>query len=93
MEDSLAIIADISPIIEWEQTFLVLDWTDLAYKALGQAQDARDDVSLKGLKFALQVADQNPGVYIDQVTEAEHLGTVHKVLSVLQQCEKPLLSR
>ena len=93
MEDSLAVTADLRPIIKWEQTFLVLAWTDLTYKALGQAQDARDNVSLKGLKYALQVADQHPGVDIDQVTEAEHLGTVHKVLSVLQQREKPLLSR
>ena len=93
MEDSLAVTADIRPVIKWEQALLVLARADLTHKTLGQAQDARDDVGLERFKLAPQVCDQNPGVDVDQVTEAEHLRAVHKVLPVLKHQQKPLISR
>ena len=83
MEDSLAVTADICSVIEREQAALIFARADFAHKALGHAQDTRDDVGLECVKFSLQVGIQDTGVYVDQVTKTEHFRTVHKVLPVM----------
>ena len=73
MKNRFTFEANLHTFIKGEEAFLVLAGTNLTNKALGDAEDAGDDVGLELTEFGFQVGKQNSRVDVYKILEREHL--------------------
>ena len=63
----------------------------LAQKALCSTQHTGEDVVSEDVEHRGEVGSKNPSVQVKEVLEAVHVGSLHKVLSVLQLGQQAVL--
>ena len=69
MVNSFTIEANVHAFIKRKKTFFVLTGTNFTNKALGDAENTCDDVTLELTELVLQVREQNTGVDVEKILE------------------------